>query len=64
MTNRQWIESLSDEELAKLVNRYPCQQDGMDCGFISAVVVKHEYDDCDECLLAWLRAEHWECNND
>ena len=58
ITNGEWLRGLSDEEFLKWVNRYPCQQDGMDCGFISAVVLRHEYDDCDECLLAWLRAEH------
>lgn len=66
MTNREYIQSLSDEEFAKHMNIY-----APDAGFVTHHHIcdyKHEgkkrcedmKDDCHACMLDFLRAEHIE----
>lgn len=51
MTNREWLESLSDEELLKIIYIYCVAMKGGECpGGLS----------CKECQLKWLQAEHKE----
>ena len=50
MTNREWLESLSDEELA---NNIYCLINGPDL-----LICCPKYDECNDCKLAWLQAEH------
>lgn len=61
MTNRQWLESLSDEEFV----------DKLFYLFVTSGICEHvpdkecdEYYGCQECRLAWLQAEHKEDTND
>lgn len=55
MTNRQWLESLSDKELAReLGDCYICDRVD-DC--------KSETVKCTDCEVAWLQAEHEEEND-
>ena len=51
MTNREWLESLSDEELAKMIVCHDYDRDSYDCPY-----------DCINCKLAWLQAEHKDAN--
>lgn len=52
MTNRQWLESLSDKELAD--NIY-CQRDEYGKSKCCPKYVL-----CGDCMLDWLQAEHKE----
>lgn len=47
MTNRQWLNTLSDEELIKYIN-IGCQE----------CPVRKECYDCDYATKLWLQAEH------
>lgn len=50
MTNREWLESLSDEEFAKTMRDEPCKhlwEKKRCCGM-----------DCNECTERWLQSEH------
>lgn len=66
MTNREYIQSLPDEEFAKYMNIY-----GPDARFVTHNHIcdyKHEFqkrckemnDDCHACMVDFLRAEHIE----
>ena len=56
MTNREWLESLSDEELAKLI------LESTDCDFCAYQANSIDcYDkSCKTGHLTWLQAEHKE----
>ncbi len=54
MTNREWLESLSDEELAEKL--YDCSE----CIFDGSCIGEYY---CEDGHLKWLRAEHEETNN-
>lgn len=62
MTNREWMESLSNKDLAKVLHEAPfedcslCPHDGVDC--LGA-------DDCLDAIKPWLEAKHKEgdCND-
>lgn len=50
MTNREWLESLSDEELANVIGEYnPCN--------ICAANNSHCFMSCKRGVEVWLRAE-------
>ena len=51
MTNREWLNSLSDEEMAKAVLVTCCKQQKEPC--------KEEID-CTVCLADWLKKERVE----
>lgn len=55
MTNREWLNSLSDEELAKVVTiiEKACEQ-MCDAGLCKT------YIDCDVCKANWLKKERVE----
>lgn len=64
MTNREYIESLGDVELAKFL--YGLTEKKMDC---PPAVTAPEYcrGTCEDCWIIWLRAdygdENWEWND-
>lgn len=51
-TNRQWLESLSDEEFNKFVV--------VTCNRCIYKPCNHSYANCTKGILAWLQAEHKE----
>ena len=60
MTNRQWLESLSDEGFAQEMSKasIPCTDKSFDCPRDEDVEI-----DCKslfQCQLAWLKQEHKE----
>ena len=56
MTNRQWLESLSDEEFERKIH-WLC----VEASFCDEWGKCYEYrGSCSRCRLAWLRAEHKE----
>lgn len=50
MTNREWLESLSAREMAKILS-FPCNH----CGLRNA----DNCDNCEEGVLSWLRDTHY-----
>ena len=55
MTNREWLNTLDDEELLITIAA-PCRicsRNDLDCEM-----------DCDEAILEWLKQEHKEDNHD
>ena len=50
ITNREWLQSLGDEELAMKLCK-SCKTCNTDCGYITT---------CNHGLLVWLKAEHKE----
>ena len=57
MTNREWLESLSDEELAKELDKdckHFCKR------FDAQVKCFKSYEECVKGRLEWLQAEHKE----
>lgn len=55
MTNREWLESLSDEELAKELDKdckHFCKR------FEAKTKCYKSYEDCVKGHLEWLQAEH------
>ena len=58
MTNRKWLESLSDEELAQTIGGCGCciHDDTNDC--------QYKTETCDEARVKWLQAEHKGENHD
>ena len=48
MTNREWLQSLSDEEFVMKLCK-SCKTCNTDCGYITT---------CNHGLLVWLKAEH------
>ena len=66
MTNRQWLESLSNEELARTLdvnqlaeNNLPDHTFGIWKEICDTDCYHHGYC-CNHCFMAWLRAEHKE----
>ena len=57
ITNRQWLESLGDEEFIDKVF-YMFVTSGI-CEYVSDKEC-NEYSDCQKCRFAWLQAEHKE----
>lgn len=68
MTNREYIQSLSDEEFAKYLNRNDTRNGGLGYDKPHICDYKHEgqkrckemNDDCHACMVDFLRAEHIE----
>lgn len=58
MTNRQWLESLSDEELAKVIVHGYMHE--LFCDIDLSIACTGEPNQCDKCAKAWLQAEHKE----
>lgn len=54
MTNREYLNSLSDEEFAKF-RRYDCPPD---CCERDSTVDCFAQDSCDACWVRWLKLEH------
>lgn len=55
MTNRQWLETLTNEELLKIIYIRCVAMNGGECP---------ERLSCKECQIKWLNAEYKENNND
>lgn len=68
MTNREYIQSLSDEEFAKYLDIYDTRECGLGHDKPHICDYKHEFrkrceamkDNCRACMLDFLRAEHIE----
>lgn len=68
MTNREYIQSLPDEEFAKYLSRYDRRNGGSGYDKLHICDYKHEgvkrceamNSDCRACMLDFLRAEHIE----
>lgn len=52
MTNREWIESLSDERIARLLGIEPCDN--------YCTCANGCNDECVEGIIEWLQSEHEE----
>lgn len=61
MTNREYLNSLSDEEFAKLMPNYDCPPD---CCEQDSTVDCFAQDSCKACWVRWLRLEHEEQKDD
>ena len=59
MTNREWLNGLSDEEMAKVLSTIPCE-------YFALADEGRCYLNrrCEECLFTWLKAEREEAKND
>lgn len=60
MTNREWLESLTDKKWAKVVSKL----DGDGCIFCAYNALGNCYEkDCEQGHVDWLKAEHEERDN-
>lgn len=66
MTNQEWLQSLNTEELAKELQEpfgfdiYNCK----DCHYYNEdYATSYNNDECEECILCWLKQEHKEEEN-
>lgn len=61
MTNREWLESLSDEELASAIEKI-MRCDPIKDGCVGCLLIDYDYCLCDskETLTDWLKAERSE----
>lgn len=58
MTNREWLESLSDNELAEILNNEPC---GKRCFVTKAYgncLARIMTNSCNKQIVRWLQSEH------
>ena len=60
MTNREWLESLSDEEFAEVLNDSYCEAMERFCCGVWCTNICFEYNSKDEQTADWLKMEHEE----
>lgn len=54
MTNREWLESLSDEEFVKEISKSRCER----CFLTTKQCLKETAISCNRARVMWLSAEH------